>query len=163
MDIDAYLKECVTIDSMAIQTEFERTPSDFAYWSNRYAEVYRHYILAKQSREHIEATLQIEIRDQAEIGRGSGKMTVGEVEARIQKSPDYIDAKLKEAEADAERVRLLGVVEAMRTKREMLISLGAHMRAEMAGEIAVNGVPSRYSQSPSSRIEAQVAEARRES
>jgi len=162
MELDKYLAECVSIDSMALQTEFERTPNDFAYWSNRYAEVYRHHALCKQKRELVEATLQIEIRDQNEIGRGA-KMTVGEVEARIAKSTLYIDAKLAEAEADAERVRLAGVVEAMRTKREMLISLGAHIRAEMAGlNLSINQTPGLGGLSPSARLEAQVSAAQRE-
>jgi hypothetical protein len=47
------------------------------------------------------------------------------------RDPDGQQARAKEVAADAERVRLYGVLDALRSKRDMLISLGAHIRAEM--------------------------------
>jgi len=52
-------------------------------------------------------------------------------------SQRYIDAKAREATAESERHRARGRVDALSTKRDMLISLGAHIRLELLRDPAV--------------------------
>ena len=57
-----------------------------------------------------------------------------QVEAEAVNDPKYVEAKRNEVYLEAETKRLVGMVDAVRTKRDMLVSLGAHIRAEMEHE-----------------------------
>lgn len=113
------------IDPLALDEEFQRAPADFAYWSNQLAQATKASMRAKFDRERTYAKLLIETRETL------GKKTVDEVEARVVCHPEYEIAKLNEIDSDAERARLYGIVESLRVKRDMLIQIGAHVRAEM--------------------------------
>lgn len=153
-DPDKYLDECTAIDEFAIQAEYMRLPGDYAYWNSRYSEVYRYHLRSKLDLTQLVARLTKEYRARLEAGRSSGRVTIGEVEAEVEADSEYLDAKIVEIEADAEAKRLAGVLEALRTKREMLISLGAHIRAEMNRDPMIR--TSAY------QVDQQVADARRE-
>jgi hypothetical protein len=137
-DPDKYLNECVAIDEFALQAEYMRLPADYAYWNARYAEVYRFLLRSKMTRDQLQARLHKEYRARLEAQRSSGRVTIAEVDAEVEADPEYLEAKVTEIEADAECKKLQGVMEALRTKREMLISLGAHIRAEMQRDPSVH-------------------------
>jgi hypothetical protein len=130
-DPEAYLAECVKIDDTVITEEYIRLPSDMAYWNARYADCFRFWLQAKVQRDLTEARLSAEWREQLEAKAKGGRITLGEIENAVFQDPQYIDAKAKEVMAEAEKVRLYGIMEALRAKREMLVSLGAHLRMEM--------------------------------
>jgi hypothetical protein len=121
-DPDKYLNECVAIDEFALQAEYMRLPADYAYWNARYAEVYRFLLRSKMTRDQLQARLHKEYRARLEAQRSSGRVTIAEVDAEVEADPEYLEAKVTEIEADAECKKLQGVMEALRTKREMLIS-----------------------------------------
>lgn len=131
-NLEAYLKECVAIFPEQLQEEFVRLPADLAYWSEQHASAYRYSLDRELYRKTLYGKLYHEYLAKLAMGRpGTRGPTVGEVEAAIAQDPSFIAAKAEENEADSARVRLLGVVEAIRAKREMIVSLGAHIRAEM--------------------------------
>src|SRR5688572_3935542 len=129
VDIDQYLAECLRIEPTVIEEEYVRLPGDLAYWNARYSVAYQRWLQAKLERETTEARLSESWRGQ--LGTKPGRVTVGEVEAKVVQDPLYTQARQAENDAESEKVRLWGVMDALRTKKEMLVSLGAHMRLEM--------------------------------
>lgn len=150
LDVEDFLAACVTICPEQIQEEFINLPAQLAYWNERYSMASADYLRAKQIREQVEAQLFIQCRNdllakaalEAEPDRSdtAGTKTVKRtikapskdaVEAVVGVHPDYIAAKTAENEAEIAKGRMYGVVDAIRTKRDMLISLGAQLRVEM--------------------------------
>lgn len=129
-ELDTYVAECTRIDDFDLDAEYIRVPSDIAYWSARYSDVYRHWLEMKLAREILFAQLYSEHHQRLQM-TSKGRVTVGEVEACVVTDPSYIDAKAKEIVADGEKVRLSGVLDALQAKRECIIGLGANRRAEM--------------------------------
>jgi hypothetical protein len=140
-DLESYLAECIKIDDLALDEEFIRTPADLAFWNARYADALRDYMLAKLEHERTAARLHLTIKAQAEDGTipGLRKPTVSDVEAMVTSSPEFQASALALIEADIARQRARGHVDAVATKKDMLQSLGAKLRAEMAGDPAVRG------------------------
>jgi|SRR6516162_2983609 hypothetical protein len=124
-EISKEISNVADIDPLALDEEFQHAPADYAYWSHQLSQATKTALQAKFEREKTYARLLIEIRET------TSKKTVDEVEARVICCPEYEVAKLNEIESDAERARLYGIVEALRVKKDMLIQLGAHVRAEM--------------------------------
>lgn len=134
-DLEEYRRACVRIEPMAIQDEFIRVPADLAYWSESHSNLYREWQLAKFAREQewgaAMARARASLSSEKQGGRGP---TVDQVEAEAVNDPKYVEAKRNEVYLEAETKRLVGMVDAVRTKRDMLVSLGAHIRAEMEHE-----------------------------
>lgn len=135
---DFVLEEAVTtvvaVEPLALEEEFVRVPSDLAFWNERFARAQRAVLLEKAVLERVEAEL-------SELHRGmlkaAGKATDAMVEERVHRDPTYQRQKKAVADAEYEKLRAYGVVDAIRTKRDMIISLGAHIRAEMARDPVV--------------------------
>jgi len=128
-DEDAYAAECVAINPNSLNDEFSRLPADLAYWNSRYAEVYEEYLRAKDISEQTAANAAVVYR-----GRSTAKVTVAEVEAHVILDDDCTASRADEILAEAKKVKYKGIVDAVLAKKEMLISLGAHVRAEMGGD-----------------------------
>lgn len=129
MDVDDYLAQAVGIDPLAIQEEYVRVPAELAYWNCKYAEAVNRHLRAKHHLEVTEAQLRFLCRDALEeAGR---KVTESTVDSAMLRHSSYEPARFAAIEAEVEVKRLAGVVDAVRTKRDMLVSLGAHVRAEM--------------------------------
>lgn len=132
---DEYLRDCVRLSPEAMTQEYMQLPGVLAYWNAQYARANRAYLDAKLDVSVLRARLQPLVRDA--LLRAGGKVTEAQVEAAIDSNEDLIDAIRRQNAADALRSELFGVVDTIRAKREMLISLGAHVRAEMAHDPVV--------------------------
>lgn len=132
-DLEAYRRACVRVEPEAIQDEYVRVPSDLAYWSEMHANCYREWQLAKFTREQEWGAAVTRSRAMLSSERGgSGRgPTVDQVDAVAVTDEGFVKAKRDEVYLEAETKRLAGMVDAVRSKRDMLISLGAHIRAEM--------------------------------
>lgn len=135
-DPKQYEVECTRIDDFDLQGEYVRVSADLAYWNSRYADAYKTWRESSLTLEQMTASLSMVIRDQL-TSQNKGRVTVAEVEQWLLATPDYQRLKQSEIDAEYEKVRLNGVVDAIRTKKEMLISLGAHLRAEMGNDPAI--------------------------
>lgn len=131
MEVDDFLSKSVRIEPLAINEEYVELPAMLAYWNARYADALRNHLKSKLNVERTEARLRIECR---EMLATEGKVTESMVEAAVIKHPDMEIARLEAIEAEVEKVRLGGAAEAVRAKKDMLVSLGATMRAEMEGD-----------------------------
>ena len=135
LDVDKYLAECVQIFPEGLQEEFVRLPADLAYWNARFAEALRGFLTGKINLDRTEARCRIEERER--LGAAGGKVTESMVESAVEAAPEMEKAREALMEAEVEKVRLYGVLDAIRAKRDMLISLGAQHRAEMAGDPSI--------------------------
>jgi hypothetical protein len=134
-DSEEFLNRCVEIDPLQLQEEYIRLPGDTAFWNARYAEAYRRWLEVKIERDVTLAEAAQEAR--AVLKDRGAKATVAEVEEQQALDVDVIRVRKLEAQLEADKVRLNGVMDALRAKREMLISLGAHIRLEMGNDPSV--------------------------
>lgn len=131
-ELEEYLRECVGIDPLTLNDEFVRIPSDLAYWNARYARALRAYLTAKVDKDITRGRLEPMMR--LAIQNAGGKPTEKQIDALIDSNQDYIDACYKLVDAEVEKNEVYGALDAIRSKKEMLVSLGAHLRAEMQGD-----------------------------
>lgn len=147
--VDDFLLDCVQIEPEALQEEFIRIPADLAYWNAKYTTAYKALTFAKIAMERTAARITLEIR--AVHADDKPKITEGFVEAKLLNMMAYQTMQEAHAEAEVEKVRLHGVLEAIRAKRDMIISIGAHVRAEMGGDPVVRSRVSGYREQQESR------------
>ena len=119
----------LSIDPLAISEEFCETPATLAYWNAQYAEAVGPHLRAKANVERVYAETYRKVREEY-ADRGL-KATETMVNTSVETDSDYALAREQLISAEVEKIKLRGRVEAITTKRDMLISLGAHIRAEM--------------------------------
>jgi len=157
IEVEPYLLDCVTIEPLMIQEEFVRVPRDLAYWNQRYSDAYERLLTAKHEWERTKATAELRIRavnedamaveaettpDDAKPkpakgrARGGG-LTEAAVAARLLLDDAVYAARVAYIAAEAEKNHLAGVLDAVRSKRDAVVSIGAHIRAEMQGDPAI--------------------------
>jgi len=130
--LDEYARECVQIDRHDLQGEFMRVAADLAYWNEQYAVAYGAHTRSKLEAERIEAELRIAVRERLEDA--GKKTTESMVDANVTRHKTYLAARAAQIDAEEAKVRLGGYLDAIRAKREMLISLGAMVRSEMRAD-----------------------------
>lgn len=134
-DFDDYLVESVTIDEHAIQDEYCRVAADLAYWGRAHAEAEGAYILAKAKLKRAEAQAHVMVREM--MASAGKKPTDKAVEANVELQPGVEKAHAEFAHAAVRRKETSAYMEAISTKRDMLISLGATQRKEMDGDPSI--------------------------
>jgi hypothetical protein len=135
VDLEKYLRECTQIEPLYLEEEFVRLPADIAFWTERYAQAY-HYALDRELyRKTMYGKLYSEHSTALAVGRvGARGPSVELIKAAVEQDPMYIAACQEENNAESAKVRLYGVVEALRAKKDALVSIGAQRRAEMSGD-----------------------------
>lgn len=129
-DEGAYFREASSILPEAIKEEFTRAPADVAYWGERYAEAVKAFMEAEQERKRVYAYTHVTLKSVA-YATGT-KITVDDLNAQVELDPQYQAAKMFEIEREAAKLAAKVRFDAVLTKRDMLVSLGAHIRAEVA-------------------------------
>lgn len=129
---DDYLRECARINPEDIQTEFERIPGQLAYFNAQYAGALNAHLVAEIDVKVTRARVYTAVRE-AMIAKG-GKPTEEYMKALIESNEDYIEQQYIASAAETKKNDLYGKLDAIRSKKEMLISLGAHLRAELGGD-----------------------------
>lgn len=112
----------------AISEEFARYPNDLATWNARYAAAYRDRLLAKANLSETRMSVERATRERfKQIGE---KITEAAITMLVE-TDDRVKAAVRaDIEADSDRVRLFGELDALRSKGDMLQSLGGFLRAE---------------------------------
>jgi hypothetical protein len=129
---EEYFLECINVEPLAIQDEYARIPADLAYWNEQFAEKQKNYRMAELRLDTEKARLYIQIRERKTmVGH---KVTEAQVDTALEIDPSYLAARKELILAEAAMQSARGKCEAVRSKREMLISIGAGIRAEMAGD-----------------------------
>jgi hypothetical protein len=136
LDVDEYLYESVRIEPLALEEEFVRMSADLAYWNQRYAAAVREHLTSKIAIERTASHLRIIHRERL-TAENPKPPTESMVEAAVNTDEQMDKARAALIDAEVEKVRLAGVLDAVRTKRDMLVSLGAHVRAEMQADPSI--------------------------
>lgn len=132
VDIEEYLQECANIDPLEIQEAYLKVPAELAYWNARYAKALRRAMMKKVDVDLLEAQLDPLMRKA--LKDAGANVTESIVKATIAQNESLIEARRELVDADVEKAQVFGALDAIRSKKEMLISLGAHLRAEMQGD-----------------------------
>lgn len=132
--VDPYLFDSVMVVPELISEEFVRIAPDIAYWSSHYARAHQDYLTAKLNTKRVRAGFRISERARL-IGDGV-KYTESMLDALVDASDTVFAAEAAEIAAEVERSRIMGILEAVRAKKDMLVSIGAHQRAEMSAHLA---------------------------
>lgn len=128
------ISAAVNISPEAIQEEYARCPGDLQYFRRLLATAKADCERADLTVEQVESALQAEFRAKAAKAKKGedGYMTVDDVAAAVAGHERRLKAVNVAIEARQSKDTLDGVCEAIRTKREMLVSLGADLREERA-------------------------------
>lgn len=132
MTIEQYLWDSIHIEPLALQEEYVRVPSDLAYWNAQYSDAFERLQRAKLSLDLGLARLNAEHREL--LGVGGKKTTEAMVDAAVALDPEFERLRLEVIVAESQTKKLYGFVDAVRSKKEMIISVGAQLRAEMGGD-----------------------------
>ena len=136
IEVDDYLYECVTVFPEAIQEEMVRTPVDLAYWGEQHGRAMEAWKMAKLTREKVEAELFLELQESIQE-ETKKKPTLDTIKASVVTHPKYDAAKLNEIEAEARYQTMKNRLSAVAAKKDMIQSIGAQLRAEMAADPSV--------------------------
>lgn len=135
VEVTQYLKECVTIEPMALEEEFVRVAADLAYWGAKWADAQKAAALVKLSRNEVEAALDAEHR--AEAAQSGEKVTEKVIASRVASDERMKAIEIALIEADAAATRARAFADAVRAKKDMVVSLGSQVRAEMQADPSV--------------------------
>lgn len=135
-DLAEFTEDTVSIDPLDLNREFVELAPRLAYWNAQLAEATRKSMLAKIEHDRARAGKLVELRETLRSGTDPrlAKATVDEIDARVTLDDDVADAQIVYVRLEGERLRIKGIVDAILCKRDMLQSLGAKLRAEMAGD-----------------------------
>lgn len=133
---------CVEIFPEALEEEYVRISADMAYWDEMYSRALHRHLALKRNEKKFTAMLKIEHRERlfaegAGKKSGSGRVTDSMVEAAVEIDDRMVDFNTQRVDAEVEMIRLRGFVEAIHAKKEMIVSIGAHVRKEMDGDPVV--------------------------
>lgn len=133
IEVSDFLKACVDFEPTQLHEEFARMSGDYAYWNEKYSAANRLMLMRERDEQKVRARLYLLFKEAPDAGR---KLTTeAAVDAKVTLDPAYEEAHLALIEAQAEREHLRGILESLRTKREMLVSEGAHQRQELQGDL----------------------------
>lgn len=126
---DETLKAAVTIDAADLNDEYVKLSANLAYYGAKHADSHRVHLVAKFELERVEAATRIRIRECAPV-----KMTVDDVNARVSLDDDYVTARLTCIGAESDELAMKNVLNSIQAKKDMLVSIGAQVRAEMGAD-----------------------------
>lgn len=135
VEVTQYLKECVTIEPMALEEEFIRVPSDLAYWGAKWADAQRTAALAKLTEKEVAAALDAEHREA--LAAQGAKVTEKMVESAVVTDARMREATIARIDADAMEARFKAFADAVRTKKDMVSAIGLQVRAEMQADPSI--------------------------
>jgi hypothetical protein len=134
-DADEYLAQSTRVDPSRLQEEFTRISGDYACWAARATDAEERYLRAQLTEERTRATLWIEHRE-ALLADGE-RPTEELIRAHVEVSARWQAVRIRTIESEIAWKRLRGVLKAIETKRDGLISYGAIVREEMKGNPAM--------------------------
>jgi hypothetical protein len=126
-----------------LSKELVRLPGDLAYHNGVYADILEYQREAKRTRDRVEAQRQQFHRENA-APPPSGRVTESFIQSLVETDPLVITAQEDYDRAEVWRVRLAGIIDAIRAKKELLTSIGILMQAEIRSHhLAGTGDPQR--------------------
>jgi len=116
-----------------IKHEYTRISAELARFGEILADATRDAAFAKQKRDQVHASVYLDMVEGAEALQEK-KPSEGVLKAKIQASVQYQGAVHAYIRAEHVRLTAFSDMEALRAKRDMVISLGAHVRQELKSD-----------------------------
>lgn len=126
IDGETYTFADLTGVGVDLTQEFKIQSSRYAYISALAAKAEALYSERKGDREALYADLELEYREKL----ADSKPTEGKIKSNVITDDEYLKAVMAENDALRDWKLLRALVDGLRQRGEMLISLGAHLRAE---------------------------------
>jgi hypothetical protein len=117
-------------DPVLIRDEYIRLPAQIAYRTALLAQAAERRMYAEVQLGKVEADAYRRWRARL---AGDGRVTEGAIKHAVNEDEQYLSALLDLNDALVVEMKAKGICEALRAKRDMLVSLGAQIRVEMAG------------------------------
>ena len=127
---EQFYLESVQIDPDNLSMEFVTLSGRFAYFAEIFNNKVQKAQQAKMTLENVRSCKLLSYRERFKAI--SYKATVDEVNSQVQLDCDVLNAEKAMLDADIERLKYKHILDAILMKRDMLQSLGAKIRAEMA-------------------------------
>lgn len=126
----------VAIDQKDLHGELSRVPSDLDWWNGQAAQADQQLREAELDLETWEATRRLQVVTDFRSKFGVVARPPGEekIDAIVYADPGYRRAREKVIGAARAKANAVGRVDAIRTKRDMLVSLCSLVRTEMERE-----------------------------
>lgn len=120
------------VDPDRLNDHFAKVASELASLTGNFAKALGRQLRAEAARKRLFAELFLEFKSTL---LENGKSPSEEVaKQKVILDPRYQDAIEMEIDAEVSRARWWGLCDAMRTKRDAIVSLGAQVRSELEGE-----------------------------
>lgn len=123
-----------TTVSADIENDLMQISARTAFWGAVLAERTEAYLNAEHQRKLVESREFLKFK--AKEGDGK-RMTVDELASKVKETSDYNDARVTEIKAEASMMKARAVCDAMRAKREALMTLGNFRIQEMKSDPAL--------------------------
>lgn len=133
------VEDSFNINSLQLEDEFTKLPSKLAYYNALHAAATKVEGLAKVKLGRLEADLYVEVREGMELDPKITRVTEKMVDMAVSRHPTLHDAQADYFEIRRKKNVLAGYCDALRAKKDMLIQLGAHVRAEMERDPSIRG------------------------
>lgn len=131
-----FIRTSTSIDHLNLNEEFIRVPGDVAYWGEQHAKAIRAHHEAKNAEEEVRAGLWEQAKMRAEAGSKT-KPTQKDISSIIDRQDAMKEAKAQVILTEFRKECVKGWLDAVRAKREMLVTIGANMREEMRHDLKV--------------------------
>lgn len=119
------IREMTTINEDQLESEFAKFAGDYAYWLWNRASA-QNEVTKRKLRLDLE---KAETRERYRNDPKLEKLKVDDMKAAISEDALVQAAQNDLTEAELNEARINAIVEALRAKKDMLVSLGAHQRA----------------------------------
>lgn len=138
---DPAVARAVSINPADLRREFIELSSIMAYWHAKLADAKDAVTRAKNDRDYWRSSEYARARERLEHdevlraqadGTKAYRVTEAAVDKALDAEEEWLELQSRLADTELAVDKLRGVIEALKTKRDMLVSLGAHDRAEMS-------------------------------
>ena len=126
----AAITEAAAIVPEAIHEEYVRLPVDMATWNHRHAGAQRRAMITKSNLDYVRSIVYLATRER--LRALDPKATEAMIAAAVEQDDRVRSAVADDIDAQVHAIRTRGELDALRAKRDMLVSLGAGLRAEWA-------------------------------
>jgi len=133
---DISLVASVSVDDTNLNGEFVKLSSAYAYYSAEYADAVDKEAKAKFLVKKTYAERYLFLRE--DLQNAGVKVTEAILDSHVQIDTLYQQAYMLHIEAQTNKTEVWGILEALKVKRDSLITIGANMRAERDSSISLN-------------------------
>ncbi len=127
------IAEALSMDPTNIKRDFVQLPGHFAFYGEKAAVAMRSQLRAKAEVKRCRARVYLDFKEDAEVERADGtkrKFSEAQLDAMVETHPHVVEAGDELIECEYQKAHAYGELEALRSKRDALVSITGHVRDE---------------------------------